>query len=130
MGFFYLKNKTWRSRKNVLGQLSSIWRHVLAQTVQDVFGNLSCRQMWKKRCLKQVSKFTEIGQNLCCHFTLIEMKLTVMATSRYCSPKIKLLDFPIFILVIFFFFLIAGSTCGRWLGKIYPFLVEKKPLFL
>lgn len=56
------------------------------------------------------------------------MKLAVMVTSRYCSPKIKLLDFPIFILVIFFFFfLIAGSTCGRWLGKIYPFLVEKKP---
>lgn len=56
------------------------------------------------------------------------MKLAVMAKSKYFSPKIKLQDFPIFILVIFLF-LIAGPTCGRWHGKIYPFLMEKKNPF-
>lgn len=55
------------------------------------------------------------------------MKLTVMAKSKYFSPKIKLLDSYFY--PSDFLFFIAGRTCGRWFGKIYLFLMGKKNPF-
>lgn len=56
------------------------------------------------------------------------MKLAVMTISKYSSPKIKLLYFPIFILVGFFF-LLLDLPVEDCLAKIHPFLVEKKHSF-
>lgn len=55
------------------------------------------------------------------------MKLAAMAISRYCYPKIKLLDFPIYILVIFYF-LLLDLPVEDGLAKSIPFW-WKKPFF-